>query len=143
MKLNRLDLIRRLAGIQDERAGENVRLQRHLRDVAERQSKLLAGYRQRLSLTIGERNEHDGQALRARSAFIEVAEAACHDAQCQLASSEAQLREALQRWSEARERSRVVADKFEHARRQALQEQERRAEKELPAAQTRGDNLSG
>jgi len=143
VKLNRLNLIRRLAGIQDERAGEAVRTQRQMRDDADRQRNLLAGYRRGLSLTIGERNEHDGQALRARSAFIDVAEAACRDARRQLASSEAQLREALQRWSEARERTRVVADKYDHARRRALREQERQAEKELPAVRTRRDDLSG
>ena len=143
MKLNRLDLIRRLAGIQDERAGEAVRVQRQLRDAADQQRNLLTGYRRGLSLTLGETNEHDGQALRARSAFIDVAEAACQDAQRQLASSEAQLREALQRWSQARERSRAVADKYDHARRRAQREQERRAEKELPVAQPRRDDFSG
>lgn len=136
MKLTRLDLVRRLAGIQDERAGEAVRTQRQTRDAARHEQAMLDAYRQSLCLARGG-DEQSGQALRARAAFIDVADAACDQAQRQLASSETQLQEALRRWSEARERARIIRDKYAAAQRQVERGKERQAEKDLPSGPSR------
>lgn len=133
MKLNSLDLIGRLSRIRDEQAGDAVKTRRHVLDEVRHQAKMLDAYRRNLCIAKAGQRELNGQALRARAVFISVAEAACGEVRRQMANSEAELKDALQRWAEVRERMRVVQNKYESTRKQLSRENEKKAEKDLPA----------
>jgi flagellar biosynthesis chaperone FliJ len=100
----------RLSKLTDEQAGEAVKNTRQMLDEAHRHARMLEGYRRKLCIGEGQGRTYSGQALRAHAAFIKVAESACAQARHQLVSSQERAQDALQRWAEARQRSRVIED---------------------------------
>lgn len=137
MKLNSLELMSRLSRIHDQQAGEAVKQQRSTVDQFRAQARMLRDYRRKLSLSHTTSHERTGQALRARGAFIAVAESATVEVEEQLESSEAVLKEALSNWAETRERLRTLEDKYQSARRERGRELEKKSEKDLPTNQRR------
>ena len=141
MKLNSLELMSRLSKIQDNQAGEAVKQQRSIVNQIRAQARMLSDYRRSMSVSQARPDERTGQALRARSAFISVAESASIELEKQLHSSQVELKKALRHWAETRQRNRVLNNKHNKARQMAEREKERQAEKDLPSpTKGRGKN---
>jgi flagellar biosynthesis chaperone FliJ len=130
MRINRLGLMNRMSKLADEQAGDTVRSTRRMLDEARHQSRMLDDYRRNLSIGHHGARAYAGQTLRGRAAFMGVAESACEQARHRVITSQQQTQEALQRWAEARRRTRVIEDKYSAARRHLTREQEKRAEKD-------------
>lgn len=135
MKINSLNLMGRLSRIRDEQAGEAVKTQRAVVDQMREQARMLAEYRRSMSLSKASGREQNGQSLRARGAFMDVADNAVHEVRQQLAGSEEELKRALYRWADTRQRRRVLEANCEIARRKADREREKKAEKDRPQSQ--------
>lgn len=128
MKRGALPTARRLARLQSDQAGDAVRQVRAFHDDTQRNLQQLEAYRDRLSASSQTGQLSDGQMLRSRAAFTQVADSAVSSARESCVGAERQLKETLQRWHQAREKERILGERVKANDREEKRERERREE---------------
>lgn len=142
MKIKSLSLMGRLSRIRDEQAAETVKDYRAVVEQMRQQTRMLARYRRSMSLSEAGDRMTRGQDVRARGAFMAVADAAAQELRNEQVYSEAQLQQAMEQWAETRHRRRLLEDKHRQAQRSADRLRDKQAEKDKPQTRARARVLS-